>query len=744
MAESVRGTIEHIIFRNEDNGYTVFSLSMKGKELTCVGYLDTAETGLTVDAEGQMTEHPVYGRQFKVASVSIHVPETKEEIEKYLGCGAIKGIGKSMAARIVKTFGDDTLRIMEEEPERLAEIKGISMKGAQKIAEQVAKETGLRRAMLFLQKYEIPHDLSIRIYKKYGEKLYDVLQQNPYQLAEDIDGVGFLKADRIAARVGIAADSEYRIKSGLLYCLMNASLEGSVYLPEKELFLRAGELLGSGEEAMEHAVEALAMERKVVVKRLGDDIVVYAGRYYYLESDTARMLLDLNIPMGISDDDVSEKIAAIEKTSEFEPEEEQVRAVRMAASHGVLVMTGGPGTGKTTTINQMIRYFKKEKKNILLAAPTGRAAKRMTETTGYEAQTIHRMLEVSGSDDKKDKNGSGVTMFGRNEENPLEADVVIIDEMSMVDISLMHALLKALTPGMHLILVGDVDQLPSVGPGSVLKDIIASEAFPTVTLTHIFRQAATSDIVVNAHRINKGEDISFDNQSRDFFFLERSDTNRIIANSIQLIRDMLPRYVDAPWSEIQVLTPMRKGALGVEKLNGDLQRYLNPPAAGKKEKAYGDHVFRVGDKVMQIRNDYQMSWEIRGKYNIPVEHGEGIFNGDMGTIRDIEDMSETMLIEFDGGKFVDYPYAGLDELMLSYAITIHKSQGSEYPAVILPLLSGPRMLMNRNLLYTAVTRARKCVVILGSRDAVLSMIHNEMKERRYTSLAERICELCLP
>ena len=737
MAETVRGTIEHIIYRNEDNGYTVFSLSMKGKELTCVGYLDSADAGMTIDAEGQMTEHPIYGRQFKVTGISVHVPETTEEIEKYLASGAIKGIGKAMAARIVRTFGEDTLRIMEEEPERLAEIRGISKSGAQKIAEQVARETGMRKAMLFLQKFEISHELAVKIYKAYGEKLYEIMQTNPYKLAEDIEGVGFLKADRIASRVGISSDSEYRMKSGILYTLLNASQEGSVYLPQDVLFYRAGQLLMADEELLAHALADLAIDHKVVLKRKDNEVIVYAGRYYYLESDTAKMLLDLNVPMDVSDEEIASGLMADGDGQDILPEEEQLACVKEAARHGVFIMTGGPGTGKTTTINQIIYYFRSKKKDILLAAPTGRAARRMTEATGYEAQTIHRMLEVSGTDE-----GSGVNSFGRNEENPLDADVVIIDEMSMVDISLMHALLCALTPGTHLILAGDVDQLPSVGPGSVLRDMIASGAFSCITLTKIFRQAQTSDIVINAHKINRGEEISFDNHSRDFFFLSRSDANRIISNMIQLIRDMLPGYVGAPWSEIQVLTPMRKGALGVERLNRILQEYLNPPSPDKKEKAYGDRLFRTGDKVMQIRNNYQIPWEIRGRYNIPVEHGEGIFNGDMGTIREFQDMSQSVLIEFDDGKFVDYPYAGLDELELSYAITIHKSQGSEYPAVILPILTGPGMLMNRNLLYTAVTRARKCVVILGSREAVLSMIANEMKTKRYTSLKERICEFC--
>jgi exodeoxyribonuclease V alpha subunit len=485
---------------------------------------------------------------------------------------------------------------------------------------------------------------------------------------------------------------------------------------------------------------ALALERKVVLKQGSDGEdgnIVYAGQYYYLELNSARMLLDLNRPGDESEEEIRQNLDKLKESGSLVLEEEQQRAVKSAAESNVLILTGGPGTGKTTTINEIIRYFRMERKSVLLAAPTGRAAKRMTETTGYEAQTIHRLLEIS-SGDEEDRD----IRFERNETNPLEADVVIIDEMSMVDIFLMHSLLSAISVGSKLILVGDVNQLPSVGPGAVLKDLIASDAFPCIRLTRIFRQAESSDIVVNAHRINQGQQISFSNQSRDFFFLKREDPNLIISNIIELIQKMLPGYVDANPRDIQVLTPMRNGVLGVNRLNHILQDYLNPRDASKKEKVYGDKLFRVGDKVMQIRNNYQLPWEIRGRYDVPVEDGTGIFNGDMGAIRSVSDESQSLEIEFDDGRFVDYPYAALDELELSYAITIHKSQGSEYPAVILPILSGPPMLMTRNLLYTAVTRAKKCVVMLGNEQAVRSMIDNETEKHRYTSLDERIKELC--
>ncbi len=742
MQVRVTGTIDHIIFRNEQNGYTVFVLMSDGKELTCVGSFPAVREGLLVEVTGQMTEHYMYGEQLKVSSLTLKTPETKEAVERYLASGVIRGIGKAMAHRIVKQFQDDTLRIMEEEPERLAEVKGISERKARDIAEQTAAQAGMRKAMMFLQNYGISQQMGVRIYKTYGEDMYEVLQTNPYRMTEDIEGVGFRTADEIAERVGIDQNSEYRIRSGVLYVLSTEAAEGSVYLPRKELEKRAEALLHVPEDSVGQAVMDLAVDRKVVLKQKKnqdgeDETIVYAGQYYYLELNSAKMLLDLNLPGDETEEEVEHNLKGLEKAGGIVLEKEQREAVIYAATHNALILTGGPGTGKTTTINAMIRYFRRENKNVLLAAPTGRAAKRMTETTGYEASTIHRLLEISSGDEMESN-----VRFERNETNPLEADVIIIDEMSMVDIFLMHALLCAISSGTKLILVGDVNQLPSVGPGAVLKDLIASEAFPCVKLTRIFRQAESSDIVVNAHKINRGEAISFDNKSRDFFFLKRDDVNVIISNVIELISKMLPKYVGASEREIQVLSPMRNGLLGVNRLNRILQRYLNPPDESKKEKEFGDKLFREGDKVMQVRNNYQLPWQVIGRYDSVIAKGEGIFNGDLGIIREILENEQIMRIEFDEGRYVEYPYASLDELELSYATTIHKSQGSEYPAVILPLLGGPRMLMTRNLLYTAVTRAKKCVVILGSEETVRAMIDNDTEQRRYTSLDERIRELC--
>lgn len=740
MSESVTGYIDHVIFRNEENGYTVFV--MKGvegqEELTCVGTFPVISQGVTMEASGSYINHHVYGKQFQITSFVEKMPEGALAMERYLGSGAIKGIGAALAARIVRHFGEDTLRIVEEEPERLAEIKGISEKKAREIAVQTAEKADMRKAMMFLQKYGISLNLGAKIYQKYGDSVYSVLQENPYRLADDISGVGFKIADEIAGRIGIHTDSDYRIRSGMMYTLLQASGEGHVYLPKEELFFRSAELLGVDPSYMEKHLMDLSMERKVIQKEEDGLILVYPSRFYYLELNTARMLKELNILCPEDEGFVQKRIARIEKETGTVLDEMQKKAVTEAASHGLFVLTGGPGTGKTTTINAIIRFFEGEGVELRLAAPTGRAAKRMTEATGYEAQTIHRLLELNGIPEEE-REGQAIH-FERNAENPLDADVIIIDEMSMVDIHLMHSLLLAVTAGTRLILVGDENQLPSVGPGNVLRDIIRSGEFSVVELKKIFRQASESDIVVNAHKINRGEQVTLSNKSRDFFFLKRQDADIIIRVVIALIQEKLPRYVEAKPFDIQVLTPMRKGLLGVERLNQILQRYLNPPEPSKKEKEYGQGLFREGDKVMQIRNNYQLEWEIRGKYGIPVDKGVGVFNGDTGILKSINEFAETAEVVFEDGRCADYSFKQLEELELAYAVTIHKSQGSEYPAVVMPLLSGPRMLLNRNLLYTAVTRARKCVTIVGSEDTFREMINNEKQQRRYSSLDVRLKE----
>ena len=743
MSETVTGYIDHVIFRNEDNGYTVMVLKVlkdtkEEEELTCVGSFPSITQGASIEATGVYTHHPVYGKQFQISSFVEKMPEDTYAMERYLGSGAIKGIGAALAARIVRRFGDDTLRIVEEEPERLAEVKGISEKKAREIAAQVTEKADMRRAMIFLQKYGISLNLGAKIYQKYRESVYTILQENPYRLAEDISGVGFKIADEIAARIGIHADSDYRIRSGMLYTLLQASGEGHTYLPKEQLFTRCARLLGVDESYMEKHLMDMVIDRKLVVKEKNGETIVYPAQYYYLELNTARMLNELNILCPEDEQLVQRRIAMIEKETGTVLDEMQKKAVTEAASHGLFILTGGPGTGKTTTINAIIRFFEGEGAELRLAAPTGRAAKRMTETTGYEAQTIHRLLELNGMPEERDGHSA---KFERNAQNPLETDVIIIDEMSMVDIHLMHSLLLAVTAGTRLILVGDENQLPSVGPGNVLRDIIHSGCFPVVELTKIFRQASESDIVVNAHKINRGEQVQINNKSRDFFFLKRYDADIIIRVVIALIQEKLPRYVDAKPFEIQVLTPMRKGLLGVERLNQILQRYLNPPESGKPEKAIGDRLFRTGDKVMQIRNNYQMEWEIRGRYGIVIEKGVGVFNGDTGILKEINEFAETAEVEFEDGRFAIYSFKQLEELELAYAITIHKSQGSEYPAVILPLLTGPHMLLNRNLLYTAVTRARKCVTVVGNEETFAEMIRNEKQQKRYSALDERIIEL---
>ena len=734
--ETVTGYVDHIIYRNAENGYTVLVLVVNEEELTCVGTFSDIAEGENIEAHGEYTEHATYGRQFKVVSFEEKEPEDEMAIERYLGSGAIHGIGLALAARIVRRFKKDTFRIIEEEPERLAEVKGISQRKAMEIADQVNAKRDLREAMIFLQQYGINMNLAVKIYNKYGGEIYSVLKENPYRMADDIDGVGFKTADEIAARVGIKTDSDFRIKSGIQYVLQQAAMDGHTYLPMEELTRRAVYLLGVESSQVEAHYMNLAMDRKIVMQLKDDITQIYANTFYYMEANTAAMLKQLDVTYDVPDIEIEAAIRNIEKKTEMELDEHQAEAVKEAVRNGLLVITGGPGTGKTTTINTIIKYFELEGMDIFLAAPTGRAAKRMSETTGYEARTIHRMLELNGGMDTGSTAG-----FERNERNPLETDVIIIDEMSMVDIHLMHALLSAIVPGTRLILVGDQNQLPSVGPGSVLRDLIRSECFPIVCLTHIFRQASQSDIVVNAHKIHNGEEVILDNKSKDFFFLKRYDVNVIWKVLVTLVSQKLPRYVDARPQDIQILTPMRKGALGVENLNQILQKYLNPPAPDKAERENGGNILREGDKVMQIRNNYQMEWEIRGINGIVAERGMGVFNGDLGMIRSINPYTEVITVEFEEGKFADYTFKQADELELAYATTIHKAQGSEYPAVVIPLLGGPRMLMTRNLLYTAVTRARKCVTIVGSDVTFQAMIGNHIEANRYTTLARRIREM---
>lgn len=748
---TVTGYVEKIKYRNDENGYSVLSVADGKEEYVLVGTFAYIAEGERIEATGRMVEHSIYGKQLSVESYEIKPPEDTLAIERYLGSGAIKGIGAALAKRIVKKFKADTFRIIEEEPERLSEVKGISERMAMEISSQVEEKRELRQAMLFLQQYGIHMNLAVKIYQQYGQRMYSVIQENPYQLADDIHGVGFKIADEIAAKVGIFTDSDYRIRSGMFYALLQAVGNGHTYLPREELFASAAELLKVDADYMEKHLMDLQMEKKLVVKEKDGGMIVYPAQFYYMELNTARMLHDLNIRDTVPPEKIRKRLESIVAGEQIELDVHQEEAVIEAVNNGLLIITGGPGTGKTTTINTIIRYFEQEDMEILLAAPTGRAAKRMAEATGYEARTIHRFLELTGAPSMDSgRNGNGSTggetrlegmHFERNEANPLDADVVIIDEVSMVDISLMHSLLKAVNVGTRLILVGDVNQLPSVGPGNVLRDMIQSGKFPVVMLTKIFRQAAQSDIIVNAHKINAGERVPLEKRSRDFLFIRRDNPAAIIKDMMVLLRDKLPGYVGAEIQEIQIMTPMRKGALGVEQLNRILQENFNPPAADKPEKEAGGTIFRTGDKVMQIKNNYQLAWEVRNRYGIPVDKGEGVFNGDMGVIRQVNAFSETLEVEFDEGRMVEYSFKQLEELELAYAITIHKSQGSEYPAVVIPIYSGPRMLMTRNLIYTAVTRAKKCVCLVGLPEMFQFMVENEMEQKRYSGLKDRILEI---
>ncbi|MDR1700345.1 MAG: ATP-dependent RecD-like DNA helicase, partial [Lachnoclostridium sp.] len=705
------GYIEKIIYRNVDNGYTVFEL---GEEIVCTGSFPFISEGEYIVVRGNKIQHSVYGDQIKVESYEIKEPEDILAVQRYLASGAISGIRAGLAKRIIDQFGEDTFRIMEYEPERLSEVKGISDKKARSIGEQFTEKKEMRNALIYLQGFGISNHLAVKIFNQYHDELYVIIKHNPYQLAEDIYGMGFKMADEIARKAGLEIDSVYRIRSGIQYVLVLAGNVGHVYLPEELLVQNAVEILGVDLKAIEEEIVRMGADKQIIIKEEKGERRVYLLSMYHSELSAARMLLDLNVRTGVLPERLETILKNVEKREKIELDEHQLLAVREAIMSGLLVITGGPGTGKTTTINTIIHALEEEGLEILLAAPTGRAAKRMSETTGRTAQTIHRLLEYNGGISEEEKNDSksqgGLKQqgesFERNEWNPLEADVVIIDEMSMVDLMLCYHLLKAIPIGTRVIFVGDVNQLPSVGAGNVLRDIIDSHCCNVVKLTKIFRQAAKSDIVVNAHRIinaESEEDISslkLDNKSEDFFCLEKEDSHSIMEVVLWLVRDKMPGYVKCHPFDVQVLTPMKKGELGVVRCNQILQKYLNPERPGKPQMEAHDTLFRQGDKVMQIKNNYQIEWKIRGAGNIVISEGTGIFNGDCGTIKEINTFSKEITVEFDERREVIYSISALDELELAYAITIHKSQGSEYPAIVIPLLGGPRMLMNRNLLYT--------------------------------------------
>lgn len=731
----IEGVVEDIIFQNKDNGYTVCTIEYEGEEVACVGVIPDVHSGEDLRMIGEWTTHHIYGKQFKVEFYERSIPTTVQGIEKYLGSGVIKGIGPKLAKRIVKHFGTDTFRIIEQEPLVLAQIKGISESKANQISEIFHEQYELRRAMLFLQDYGITPNYASKIYKKYRDQTMQVIQTNPYRLAEDIWGIGFKKSDEIAARMGISKDSPYRIKTGILYVLNSFSNNGHTYMPKQILMQQTTQLLEITPEQVENGMIELHIGKDIIIKTQKGIDIVYLSAFYHAEQWIARRLVDMAEYEDYGPNPHIEKdIDQFQKDNGIELASEQRVAVKEALSNGVVVITGGPGTGKTTTINTIIHMLEKQELEVMLAAPTGRAAKRMSEATGREAQTIHRLLEIEFIQEDSKKQS-----FTRNEENPIDTDVLIVDEMSMVDVVLMNALLKAMIPGQHLILVGDADQLPSVGAGNVLKDIINSQRIKVVRLTQVFRQAQESAIIMNAHRINQGEYPISNQKDTDFFFMQRSNQNEAVDTLLELATQRLPKFQKCdPLRDIQILAPMRKGVLGVQELNKSLQDALNPPHPSKVEKEFRTGIFRTGDKVMQIKNNYNTPWKIYSDAGIKYDEGVGVFNGDCGIIQEIDHSRELITVVFDDQKTVEYDYGQLDELELAYAVTIHKSQGSEYPVVILPIHSGPPMLLNRNLLYTAVTRAKELVVIVGLRETVNKMVDNNKEIERFSSLGTHI------
>ena len=768
-----------IKYKSDETGYCVMYVEGEDGEEIFVGTLPGASEGLYVIAEGEYVNHPQYDIQFQFTSCEIQMPKDIVGIERYLGSGVIKGIGAVLAKRVVKKFKEDTLRILEQEPERLAEVNGISERKAQAIAVSYMEKKEFQDVAIFLAQYGISVKLAIKIFNHYGAKVYDIVRDNPYKLAEDITGVGFRTADGIAMQMGIPQNSEFRLRSAILFGLNEATAEGHMYLPKQILVNRCVQLvrntsaskpdmfeqmtLGYAEyesassadsvyeqtvELIEHQLMELLIAGKIKMKDIDEEPVVYLASNYFVELNTARLLTDLRLRYDMDEDALGREITRIEKELEISLDDLQRDAVKSAISAGTAVITGGPGTGKTTIINVIIKYFSQKGMEIKLAAPTGRAAKRMTESTGWPAQTIHRLLEINGAlEDTKDTESSGMR-FGRNSENPLECDAIIVDEMSMVDAYIFYSLVQAIPHGTRLILVGDVNQLPSVGAGNVLKDIINSGCFPVTTLNRIFRQEDGSDIVFNAHKIQRGEHLVLTNKSKDFFFIPQRTAEQVIGEVQELTMKNLPGYYGLSPQDIQILCPMRKYEVGVENMNQRLQRALNPPAPNKPEHTRGGNiVFRKGDKVMQIKNNYQQEWKVYGEskngngFGYVVDEGVGVFNGDMGVITDISDYDEELTILFDDGRTSVYDFKSLDQIEHAFAVTIHKSQGSEYPAVIIPLLGGNKRLMNRNLIYTAITRARQLVVLVGDVTLVNQMIDNSEEHKRYTSLALRLEEM---
>ena len=734
MLEEKKGIITDIIFHNEDNGYTIAIMETDQEMFTIVGCLPNCIKGSSYQLTGTFKVHPTYGEQFAFTSFAEVLPTGKAGIEGFLASGVIKGVGPKMAAAIVDVFGEATLEVMEREPEKLTRVGGIGPKKAEAIAESYAAHREFANVSMHFQEYGVSAEYALKLYKIYGANAVSLIEENPYRLVEEVYGIGFRKADDIAAKMGIEKDSEFRIKSGIKYGLSYFSGEGNTYMPEQELCEKVAELLDVSRDLVHDHMVELAFEGEIMVDKIEGQTVVYLYAYYFAEQKVCRNLAELcRIPLKNLTVNPDNMIRHTEAETGIVLSEQQVHAVKSSLTSGVSVITGGPGTGKTTIINTIINIFEYSGFKVAIAAPTGRAAKRIQETSGHYASTIHRLLEYYYSE------GEDMMRFGKTEEDPLDYDVVIVDEASMIDLLLMQGLTDAIKPGTRLIMVGDYDQLPSVGAGNVLRDIIESEFVHTVMLKEIFRQAGESMIVVNAHRINKGEYPAVNAKDKDFFFMERGSDRQMVDLIRDLVTKRLPAYYDGIVSvrDIQVLTPVRKGVLGSVALNTELQQAMNPPREDLNEKKFGDRIFREGDKVMQIKNNYQLGWCRERDFS----EGQGVFNGDVGFIERIDKESGTLMVIFDEDRYVTYDFSQLDELELAYAVTVHKSQGSEFPIVVMPVSWFPPVLATRNLLYTAVTRGKQVVVLVGSEGRMRGMVDNNRIKLRYSGLKYRLQKL---